>query len=184
MKKKLELTPLDYGIMLGVLLSMLTCLVYIINIGLLADVTISIIITLLTLFLVILLGILSAKSKRNLDGSLSFKTSFLAFFCSVTFGLLLSALFSYVLFNIVDTEAEPAFKKILMNDISKRLTAAGAPKSIIFAELNALKNKNIFGLYEIIKSNVIYMFLTAFLGLIVSLFLKKLPSNSNYMNRM
>ena len=108
MEKSLKSIATNHGLYLGVLLALITVLAYAINIELLTSMWVGISI----LIAIIVFGIISvAKIKQAQNGFASFKQSFTAYFITVLIGLLISTFVSFLLFNVVDTDAAEVLKE-------------------------------------------------------------------------
>ena len=102
MEKSLKSIAKDYGLYLGLILTLLTVTAYAVNLNLFVNIWFGMSIY----FISIIFGIIStAKVKQHFNGYLNFKDSFTAYFVTILIGLVLVTLISFVIFNFIDTYA-------------------------------------------------------------------------------
>ncbi|WP_298534748.1 DUF4199 domain-containing protein [uncultured Algibacter sp.] len=170
MEKSLKSIATNYGLYLGVLLTLITVLAYAINLELLTNMWVGIFI----LIAIIVLGIVSvAKVKQAQNGFATFKQSFTAYFITVLIGLLISTFVSYLLFNVVDTEAAEILKEKTIVQTVDMMEGFNAPTDKIDETIAQMEAQNQYSLGNIAKGLAGYLVFFSIIGLIVAAAMKK-----------
>src|SRR5690242_9751302 len=92
---------LTWGLILGMVSILLTLLVYVINRELFASFTLAVI----SIAIMITILILSVTRRRKeLGGYLRFGNAFMVCFVAVATGMLISSVFNYVMYNMIDPD--------------------------------------------------------------------------------
>lgn len=175
MEKTLKSSSLNYGVYLGLFLSLVTVIFYVIDLELMTKWWLGII-----LFVIILtFGIIStAKAKKMLNGFISFKQAFSSYFISVAIGMLISTAVSILLFNYIDPEAAEILKEKVIEVSTQMMEKFGAPQSEIDKAIEGMENENQFAFINQIKSIAFQLVIYAVIGLIVALSFKKTDPNA------
>jgi len=170
MEKSLKSIATNFGLYLGILLTMATVIPYIIDIGLLTNTWLGIFI----LISIIVFGIISvAKAKQANNGYASFKEAFTAYFITIALGLLISTLVSYVLFNFIDTNAAEVLKEKTIEKTVQMLENYNSPTDVIDQTVEKLESQNNYSLVNIAQGLVGYILMFSIIGLIVAAAMKK-----------
>ncbi|WP_158729366.1 MULTISPECIES: DUF4199 domain-containing protein [unclassified Flavobacterium] len=160
---------LTYGAIIGIVLSLITALMYAIDI----ELFIAWWTTLLSfsVFLIISIILLS-KTKKDLNGIFPFKDAFTTYFISSLVGLLIFVVFKIILFNFID----PTLKDTLLDLSIKYLVSTsekfGVPASSLNETISNLKETDPYSIVEQLKGTVFLLFFSALLGLILAAFFK------------
>ncbi len=162
-----------YGIMLGVFSILLTTVIYVVDLELFTSMWVGITSIIISLAIGI---VLLSKTKKDMNGIITFKEAFTTYFLAAVIGTALSILFTMLLFNVVDTEA-----KTTLNDISARYTLEvmekwGAPAEAIDETRAALKGTDNYSPLSLLKGMAISLVLSAILALILALIFKSKPA--------
>ena len=97
----LKKSAMNYGLLLGGILALMTTLMYVMNVELFTKWWVGI----LSMLLVIILGVISvAKAKGLLNGFISFKEAFTAYFITVAIGYLISTFVGILIFTVIDPD--------------------------------------------------------------------------------
>lgn len=175
---------MQFGFILAILLTFPMLLGYVID----TDFIVSYWIAIVQFLGIIVTGVICViYSRRILQGFISFKEAFSSYFTMVVIGTGIGALFSILLLNIIDSD----FKTELMNAqemaIRKQLAwVQEKSKDLPQENLAEIENKfdkmievyresEPYAFISILKSWVFQVAFYAFLGLIISLILKKDP---------
>ncbi|WP_308991196.1 DUF4199 domain-containing protein [Mariniflexile litorale] len=170
MEKSLKSIAVNYGLYLGVLLTLLTVLSYAINLELLTNTWYGIFI----LIAIVASGMVSvAKIKQAQDGYASFKEAFTAYFITILVGLLISTLVSYLLFNFIDTDAATVLKEKTIEKTIQMMESFNTPSEVIAEAVDKIESQNQFGLGNIVKGLAGYLVFFSVIGLIVAAAMKK-----------
>jgi hypothetical protein len=170
MEKSLKSIATNYGLYLGVLLSAVTVLAYAIKLELLTNMWLGIVL----LFVIIAFGIVAiAKVKKAQGGFASFKEAFTSYFITVLLGLLISTVVSFLIFNVVDTDAAETLKQKTIEQTVQMMEGFNAPVEAIDQTVEQMETQNQFGVAGIIKSLAFQLVLFSIIGLIVAAVMKK-----------
>lgn len=163
-------TAVSIGAMLGVLLIVLTTLVYAIDLSLFTNTWYGILIFLIVAGFAIGSAI---RTKKQMGGFITFKQSFTAFFITILIGLLMYTIFSIVLFNVIDTDAKQVMTEAVIKSSVEMAEKFGAPSEQIDEMVTKLEEQDSFGpmgqLWGFLMNLVIY----SIVGLIASLVIKR-----------
>ncbi len=172
MENSIKSIAKNYGTYLGGLLALLTVLVYAVSLDMMTNVWYSIFI----LLLIVVFGIVSVvKTKSKLEGYISFKQSFTAYFITVLIGLVISTVVAYVIFNIIDPEAANILKEKSIERMISFMEGFGAPAESIAEAVDKMENDNQFSIANILMSLAGQLVLFSIIGLIVAAVMKKNP---------
>ena len=160
---------ITYGTIIGAILSLITAFMYAVDI----ELFIAWWTTLLSFSVFMILQIiLLSKTKKELNGILSFKDAFTTYFIATVIGLLISVAFKIILFNFID----PSVKETLLDLTIKYLISTsekfGVPASSLNETVAKLKEIDQFSIGEQLKGYVTYIFFSAILGLVMAAFFK------------
>jgi c-di-AMP phosphodiesterase-like protein len=170
MEKSLKSIASNYGLYLGVLLALITVLAYAINIELLTSMWLGIII----LIAIVVFGIISvAKVKQAQSGFASFKQAFTSYFITVLIGLLISTFVSFLLFNVVDTDAAEVLKEKTIETTVEMMEGFNAPTDKIDETIKQIESQNQYSIGNIAKGLAGYLVFFSIIGLIVAAAMKK-----------
>lgn len=160
----------NFGIIVGVISILISTILYIINLELMVSIWIGIIIFLINLGV----GIFAvAKSKKSLDGYITFKEAFTTFFIVMAVGSLINVIFMFVLFNLVDPEAKATLSEVALKKTVEMMQNMGAKSEDVRATAQQMKEVDNFSIASIAKSYVGGLVLYTIIGLIVAAAMKK-----------
>ncbi|HEX9600186.1 MAG TPA: DUF4199 domain-containing protein, partial [Mariniflexile sp.] len=114
-----------------------------------------------------------AKTKQAQDGYASFKDAFTSYFITVLIGLLVSTVVSYLLFNVIDTDAAAVLKEKTIEKTVQMMENFNAPSEAIAEAADKIEAQNQFGIGNIIKGLAGYLVFFSIIGLIVAAAMKK-----------
>ena len=170
MEKSLKSIATNYGLYLGVLLALITVFAYAINIEYLTNMWVGIFI----LIAIIVFGIIAvAKVKQAQNGFASFKQSFTAYFITVLIGLVISTFVSFLLFNVVDTDAAEVLKEKTIEKTVEMMEGFNAPSDKIEETIEQIESQNQYSIGNIAKGLAGYLVFFSVVGLIVAAAMKK-----------
>lgn len=160
---------ITYGIIVGAALSLITTIMYIINLELFITwwttlLSFSIFIIIPTLLLI--------KTKTKLKGNLPFKDAFTTFFICSLVGLIISVTYKIILFNFVDPSIKDSLLELTINYLKNTSVKFGVPTSSLNEMIQNLKKTDPFSVGEQIKGAIINLFFCGILGLVMAAFFK------------
>jgi hypothetical protein len=158
-----------YGIIAGVSLSLITAIMYAIDLKLfIAWWT-----TLLNFSVFIIVPILLLlKTKSDLNDVFPFKDAFTTYFICALIGLLISVGFKIILFNFIDPSIKDSLLELTINYLKSTSEKFGVPTSSLNEMIQNLRKTDPFSVIEQIKGAVVNLFFCAILGLIMAAFFK------------
>ena len=170
MEKSLKSIATNYGLYLGVFVAALTVLAYAINLELLTNTWFGIFI----LIAIIGFGIFSvAKVKQAQNGYASFKEAFTAFFITIILALLIASVVSFLIFNVIDTEAADVLKEKTIEKTVQMLKGFNSPNEVIAKTVEQMESQNQYSIGSILKSLAGQTIFFSIVGLIVAAAMKK-----------
>ena len=176
MEKALKSSSTTYGLYLGLILAALTVIGYSISLDLFTKWWFGIIF----LLLVIVIGIMSAmKARKLLEGFISFKNAFTAYFIAILVGILISSIVSILIFNIVDPDAANTLQEKIIESQVAMLENFGAPQEAIDKTVSDIQaGGNMYSIGNILKSIAFQLVGFSIVGLIVAAVVKKNDPNA------
>lgn len=170
MEKSLKSIATNYGLYLGVALALITVVVYAVKLELFANMWFGIIL----LIIMIIFGILAvAKVKQAQHGFASFKEAFTAFFITMLIAVLISTTVSYLLFNVVDTEAAVTLKDMTIEKTVAMMEGFNTPTEVIDQTITQIEEQDQYSIVNILKSLAGNLVVMSIIGLIVAAAMKK-----------
>jgi len=168
---------ISYGAITGVVLSLITAIIYATNLELFIAWWTS----LLSFSVIIIIPIIALlKTKKQLNGILPYKDAFTSYFITAAIGLLISIGFKIILFNFID----PSVKDTLLNMTIKYLVSTsekfGVAKSALNETIVKLQNSDPFSVAEQLKGAIFNLFFCIILGLLMAAFFKSNSSSQEY----
>ena len=158
-----------YGIIFGAILALITATLYAIDLKLFVSSWIGI----STFIISVAIGILLlVKTKKDINGFLTFKDAFTAYFITVLIALLISTSFSILLFNVIDPEAKETINEYLIKYMAEMLQKFGTPASAVNEALTKMRENSPFSTLEQLKGFAFSLALYSILGLILAAFFK------------
>ena len=151
-------------------LALITVLAYALNLELLTNMWVGILI----LIAIIIFGIISvAKVKQAQNGFASFKQAFTSYFITVLIGLLISTLVSFLLFNVIDTDAADVLKEKTIEKTVEMMENFNTPTEVIAETVEQMESQNQYSIGNVTKGLAGYLVVFSIIGLIVAAAMKK-----------
>lgn len=170
MNQSLKKTSTNYGLYLGLLLIIITVLIYVIKVELFVAWWLG----LLLILLIIGFGIAAAiKSKKLMGGFISFKEAFTSYFITVAIGTFLSTLVGILIFTVVDPQAADYVDEQIIEMTAKTMEDWGAPQDSIDQTIAKMEDTDNFSIGAQLQAYVIRLVILCVLGLIVAVAVKK-----------
>lgn len=170
MESTTKTSAINYGLYLGALLSIISVVIYAVNLDLFTEWWLGIIL----FILVIVYGIVSAlKSKKILDGFISFKQAFASYFITIAVGTLIATVVGIAIFTYIDPEAATYLNEQILSLSKQTMERFGAPQEVIQAAIEEASTKNNFSLGMQAQAFVFRLAIYAVIGLIIALIVKK-----------
>jgi len=160
----------NYGLYLGAILSLITVLIYAVNLDLFTEWWLGIV-----LFLVVVAcGVVSAvKSRTILNGFISFKQAFTSYFITIAIGTLIATVVGIAIFTFIDPEAATYLNEQILLVTKQTMQRFGMPQEAMQAALEEAATKDNFSLGMQSQAFAFRLAFYAVIGLIVALIVKK-----------
>ena len=158
------------GLYLGAILSIITILIYAVNLDLFTEWWLGIVL----FVLVVAYGVISAIKSRNiLGGFISFKQAFTSYFITTAIGTLIATVVGIAIFTFIDPEAATYLNEQILLVTKQAMERFGMPQEAMQAALDEAAKKDNFSLGMQSQAFVFRLAFYAVVGLIVALIVKK-----------
>lgn len=175
MEKSFKSVASNYGIILGVILSLITVFAYAFMLELFTKWWLGI----LLLIIVIVVGTMAAvKSKKILGGFISFKDAFTSYFIAVLLGTLISTIVGIIIFNFIDPEAAQTLQEMILESTRQMMESMGAPEASIEKAIAANSETNLYSIGKQAQQYAINLLIFCVIGLIVALAVRRKDPNA------
>jgi len=174
MNEIIKKNGVTFGIILGLFSVIFTTLIYVIDLKLFTSWWIGIV----SIVIAITIGVvLVSKTKKQLNGVLPFKEAFTVYFIAALIGSIISTIYNYVLFNIIDPAAKETIKNMTIKYTSDMMEKMGTPTAQINETMQKLSETDNYTLGNMLFGLAIVLVFQAIFGLILAaIFKSKSPS--------
>ncbi|MEO8934613.1 MAG: DUF4199 domain-containing protein [Xanthomarina sp.] len=171
METSIKSNAINYGLYLGGALALLTIYAYAVNLDLFTKWWYGIAL----MVLVIVFGIISSvTSKKLFAGIISFKGAFSSYFITIAIGIIISAVVSYIIFNVIDPDAAKLLQEKILDSQVAMMRGFGAPEDSIADVVEQIESEdNMFALGKVLQSIAFQLVGFSVVGLIVAMVVKK-----------
>lgn len=173
MNEIIKKNGISYGIISGVVASLIIATIYAVDLNLFTawwvtaiSITFSIAISILLL----------TNTKKELKGVFPFKDAFTTYFISAVIGILISVAFSIILFNYIDPSAKDTIKEINIKFAVGMMEKFNTPPSAIEEAVKKLQENDQFSAIEQLKGSAFSIVFSALFGLLLALIFKSKSS--------
>lgn len=126
----------------------------------------------------IILGIyLMIKTKKELGGNYSFKDAFTTYFVYAVVGILISTVFTVILYNFIDPSAKEIVKEVTIKSTVGTMEKFGTPKAAMEEAIKKLEEQDQFSFGTQFQGSLISILISAIFGLILGAIFKSKSSN-------
>ena len=139
MNEIVKKNAITYGIISGLIGVIATAIMYAINLNLFVNIWIGF--GLILIYIIIGCMLLS-KTKKDLKGILTFKEAFTTYFISALVAITISTAFSFLLFNVIDTEARDKVSELFIDFQVGMMEKYNAPASVINEKVKQLQESS------------------------------------------
>ena len=166
----LKKNSMNFGLILGVILILMTTILYSIDVSLFTKPWVGII----NVVIISTMGVIAATShKKSIGSFITFKEAFTAFFITVATGLFLSTLFTILLFNFIDPEAKRIISENIIKYTMEMMQKFGAKAADINKIVADMEKTDSFGPYGQLKGFFFNLIIYCIIGLISALVIKR-----------
>ncbi len=171
MEKSIKSSALNWGLYLGMALTLVTVIIYALD---KLDIFVMWQFSIGLFVFILAMGFISAsKSKKLLGGYISFKDAFTSFLLTVAVGTIISTVVSMIIFNFVDTDAAQELNEKILIATKESMERFGAPEDAIQEQLKKAQEKDNFAIGTQLTNWVIGLVIYAIFGLIGAAIIKK-----------
>ena len=170
MEKSVKSSSINYGLYLGLILTLATVIAYAVNLDLFTQWWFGI-----ALFVIsVAMGIMSAAKARSLSGGfISFKGAFSSYFITLAIGTLIGTVIGIVIFTFVDPEAAQELNEKILIMTKETMERFGAPQETIQEALAEAEKTDNFSVGAQAMAWVWRMVFYSIFGLIGALIIKR-----------
>ncbi|WP_353779504.1 DUF4199 family protein [Winogradskyella sp. 3972H.M.0a.05] len=170
MEKSIKSSAINYGLYLGAVMSILTIIPYVASLKLLTNFGYGV----LTWLAIIVLGIMSvAKSKKILNGIISFKQCLGSWVLTIAIGIFIGTLITFLIFGVIDPEAAETLKQQTIEATVSFMEGFGAPAEAIAEAVDNMEKQNQYSIGNMFFGTLVYIVIFTIIGLIVSAVMKR-----------
>lgn len=169
MNEIIKKNGIKFGIYTGVFSVLATIITYAIDLSLFASMKYGLI---LLLAYIVIGVVLLRTTKKELKGVMSFKQGFTTYFLSIIIGIPISVLFSIILFNYIDVEAQEIIKETTIKNTVETMEKWNVPTAQMNEAITKMEESNPFSTVELLKSTIVYIAVYCFIGLILAAIFK------------
>ncbi|MGL5112087.1 MAG: DUF4199 domain-containing protein [Flavobacterium sp.] len=158
-----------FGVVIGVLSSILTTAIYAIDLNLFIKPWIG----LVSMGVYLIIGIvLLAKTKKEIQTEYSFKDAFTTYFIAAVVGILISTLFNIVLWNFIDPTAKETLNELTIKYTISLMQKFGTPASAINEAIKSMKESSPYDIDSLLKGMITTIVFSSVFGLLMAAFFK------------
>ncbi|WP_290699839.1 DUF4199 domain-containing protein [Lacinutrix sp.] len=169
-------SAINYGLYLAIILAGSSILAYVVNLDLLTNFLYGSIIFILTIGLAFFSVY---KAKKILNGFITFKQAFTAFFITIALAVFIKVVIDYVLFNFIDAEAAIIMQEKALDTQVGLLQNFGMSEEQIALAVEAAEDQpNLYSLQSLLFGLFGSLAFYSIIGLIVALIMKRNPENA------
>lgn len=158
-----------FGVLSGIISILITTMIYVIDINMFASWWIGL--TGITISIILAIVLLS-KTKKELNGQMTFKESFTTYFIMAVISILIATFFNVLLFNFIDPSLKESMKEIILKATIGMMQKFGAEKQAINQAIKSLKDTDNFSTGAQIKGLLTNIVVSSIFGLILAAFFK------------
>lgn len=176
MNEIIKKNGITFGVISGVISILITTGIYVIDINLFVSWWVTTVALLVPFVLAI---ILLSKTKKELQGNLSFKDAFTTYFIMALIGVLMSAAFNILLFNFIDPSLKETIKELTLKISAEMMQKFGAPTADINKALKTINETDQFSVGAQLQGILSSIVVTSIFGLVLAAFFKT-PTRQDY----
>jgi len=169
MNEIIKKNGITFGIILGLFSLLVTAGIYAIDLKLFTSWWIGIVAIVISLTI----GIIAIlKTKKQLNGQITFKDAFTVYFVASAIGSFISTAFTYVLFNFIDPQAKETVKEITLKYTAEIMEKFGAPASAVNEAMQKAAETDNYSIGSLSMGYAFSLIISAIIGLILAAIFK------------
>jgi uncharacterized protein DUF4199 len=166
MNEIIKKNGVNYGIIIGIISILITACIYAINLKLFVNMWLGF--AIIAIFITIGV-ILVSKTKKQLNGFITFKEAFSVYFMAAVIGATMSVLFNILLFNFIDTDAKDSLNELTIETTVEMMKKFGAPTEEIAKQAALLQENDNYSIANLSKGLIFNFIFSAIFGAILAL---------------
>ena len=170
MNNLVKTTASRYGLIIAGIGISYTLLAYLIDLELLVNPYMGIGLWIVNFILLI---VAVSTVKKSFGGFISFKDAFSTFLLTYAASALITALFSILLFSLIDPTAAERLHELIIESTVNMMEKFGAPEEQIETQVESLENNQQFSMVNQVRGFFMGIVIFAVIGLIVAAIMKK-----------
>lgn len=174
MNKIIKKNGITFGILSGVVSVLITTLIYVIDINLFVSWWIG---SLGIILSIVIACVLLSKTKKELKGVFSFKDAFTTYFIMTLIGILISTVFSIILFNFIDPSLKETIKELTIKSVVSVMEKFGGKTKDINEAISKIQKTDQFSIASQLKGIFTSLVVSSIFGLILAAIFKTNTSN-------
>lgn len=174
MNEVVKKNGINYGIILGTISILITASIYATDLKLFTNMWIGIV----SIVIFLTIGvILVSKTKKQLNGFITFKEAFTVYFLAGAIGATMSVLFNILLFNVIDPEAKTIVNEHAIEYTVQMMKKFNAPTESITKTAEEMQKNDNYSAANLLKGLVYSFVFTAIFGALLALIFRNKQSN-------
>lgn len=165
---------INYGIIIGIISILITAAIYAIDLKLFVNMWLGL--SIIAIFIAIGV-ILVSKTKKQLNGLITFKEAFTVYFMAAVIGATMSVLFNILLFNVIDTDAKDTLNQLAVETSVEMMKKFGAPTSEITKQAAEMQSNDNYSAANLLKGLIFNFVFSAIFGALLALIFRNKSSN-------
>ncbi len=169
MKEAIKRNGIMFGIILGMFSILIRTIIYIVNLELITSfmLGISIMVANLIIFTILLL-----RTKKEMNGNITFKEAFTTFIIAAFIGTTLAVSFDILLFNVIDPAAKETIKELSIKSTVSMLQKFDTPQAKINETIKSMTESDTFSVGKQLLGLFVSYIISSIIGLIFAAFFK------------
>jgi len=170
MENSIKSSAINYGLYLGVAMVLFTVIAYAVDLSLLTKFWYGALIWIV----IIVIGVLSISSSRKiLNGIISFKECLGSWVLTISIGIVISTVVTFLIFGVIDPEAAESLKQLTIDSTISTLEGFNVPAEAIAESVENMEQQNNYSIGNMLLGTLIYIVIFTIIGLIVSAVMKR-----------
>lgn len=166
---------INFGIVMGIISILITAIIYTVDLKLFINMWLGF--SIIAMFIIIGV-ILVSKTKKQLNGFITFKEAFTVYFIAAVIGATMSVAFNIILFNFIDLEAKDALNELALETTVNMMKKFGAPTEEITKQAAAMQSNDNYSVANQSKGLIFNFIFSAIFGALLALIFRNKTSNN------
>lgn len=174
MNETIKKNGINYGIAMGIISILITAIIYSVDLKLFINMWLGF--AIIATFIAIGV-ILVSKTKKQLNGLITFKEAFTVYFIAGAIGATMSVLFNILLFNVIDPDAKETLNTYAIEYAVDFMKKMKTPTEAITKAVTDMQKNDNYSAPSLLKGLVFNFVLSAIFGSILALIFRNKHPN-------